>query len=236
MAVTYGQVERRVHLLLGNVKGADISTVETNYAAASSSSNRLNPDFAFTPVRDAIVNAVEDLVVAICETPRHPERQIYQGVTSALGNRVNIPSTDSLGNQIIGLWGRVRDGSDGKSCQPRPLDDVQQYNNFSGSIYSGLDPYWYAFNGQQIEHTRTTVIINVFTFTRPTFTAGDQVPLWDYHEEAVVCGAVARIAPREGVYMELYNACLRYWEAHIAQIRSQGNQAALAVLAAPATN
>ena len=34
MAFTYGSVERQVHMLLGNVVGADVSTVETNYAAA----------------------------------------------------------------------------------------------------------------------------------------------------------------------------------------------------------
>lgn len=227
-----------VHTLLGNVKGADVSTVETNFAASSSSSNRHNPDFAFTPVQDAVLYAVEDLVQVICETLRHPERANFETVSGTISNRGNIPTTTTLGDQVVGALGRIYDGSDGKSCQARPLDDVQGYNNFSSSsIYTGLNPYWYALNGQQIEHTRTTVIARVCTFVRPTFGASTSLPVWDHHESALVCGAVVRLAPREGMYQQLFADCQQMWDAHLAQVRALGAQALpTELLAAPSKN
>lgn len=237
MAITYGTIERQAHNLLGNVKGADIATVETNYAAASSAANRLNPDFAVTPVHDSLLSAISDIVRAICETPRHPERKGFISLTPTLANQAQLPRANAAGAIFIGVMGRVYDATDQQTCLAAPLDDIRKFNEFAGTIYASWNPYWYALSGNAIEHTRTAgVIIEWPVYARPAFVAAANIPLDDYHEYPLICGAVCHLAPKEGMYLDLFNACKGTWEAHLGGIRAVASPALQTEAAsAPAT-
>src|SRR5262245_43162384 len=175
MSFSYGKVESQVSNLLGTIVGATISTTDTNYAATTSTSNRNNPDFPLKAVEDEIVNAISDIVLTIAETPRHPERNTYRGITAALANLSLVPPTSDVAVPFIGVKGRVYDSGNNKTLLPMPLGKVRSFNEFSGNVYSGFQPYWYAYSGQAIEHTRTNVIIEGCVWARPTFVTANPV-------------------------------------------------------------
>jgi hypothetical protein len=223
MSFTYGKIESQVSSLLGLIVGADLATVGTNYSATASTSNRQNPDFAIPAIQDAIIDAVTEIVRTIAETPRHPERVDFRDISGALSNRATLPQNGQGGTLFIGVFGRVYDSSNNKSLLPAPLDDVRNFNEFSATVYSGFTPYWYAWNGAAIEHTRTTVLIEGCVWARPTYTTGNQVPLRDYHEWPLVHGAIVHLAGREGAYQALWNDSKAIWDEHLAMIRAIGN-------------
>lgn len=220
---TYGAIERQVSNLLGLILGATLADVGTNYSATASTSNRMNPDFPLATIQDAIVNAVTEIVRTIAETPRHPERADFRDVSSALGNRATVPQSGQGGTPFIGRFGRVYDSSNAKSLLPAPLDDVRSFNEFASTIYSGFQPYWYAWNGAAIEHTRTNVFLEGCVWARPTYTTGNDVPLRDYHERALIHGAIVHLAGREAMYQQLFNDSKAIWDEHLTMIRAIGN-------------
>jgi hypothetical protein len=224
MSFTYGKVESQVSNLLGNIVGTDMATADTNYQAVASTANRKNVDFPPTAVQDAIVNTVTELFQLISSTPRHPERQLFIDVTAPLANRAQITRLSAGSLRISGVYGRVYDPSDEETCLPDDLDSIRSYNRFkgAGSVYDGFNTYKYALNGQTIEHTRETVVIEVATWQRPTFSPATSIPVDDYHEWPIVCGAVAKIAPREGSYVRLLEYCAKVWSDHLDHTRSYG--------------
>lgn len=219
MAITYDKVTQEVLNLLGAVLGSIASAADTNYTATPSTSTVIGPDFLASQVLDAIVQAQGEIVEAIASTPRHPEREGFADVTVSLANFAAIPRTGSGGATIIGVPGFVRDASDSIACLPTDLDKVRDFNRFSSTVYSGFSPYWYAINGNRIEHTRTNVVIEVCVYTRPT-TFTSNIALDDWHESGLVQGAVAKLALKESSFAELYQGANAMWMAHLAQIRN----------------
>lgn len=227
MSFSFGTVERQVSNLLGLIQGAALADTSTNYTATASTSNRINPDFPIVAVQDAIIGSITDIALAIAETPRHPERTNLQGTTTALGNRSVIPALDSLSNPFIGIKGRVYDFSTGKSCIPLDVGRVRSYNELSSTVYANLSLYYYAYNGNTIEHTRTSVAIEGCVWVRPTYATSSNVTLDDIHESAVVMGAVMRLAPREAQYLDIVTSAKTIWDDHLARIRALGGQDAI---------
>lgn len=222
MAVTYAQLERQVHNLLGNIKGKDIAEVETAYAAVSSATNRNNPDFAFTPVQDAIVNTISEIVEAIASTPRHPERGSFLSTAIGLVNGQRLPSQNAGGIPFVGIPGGVFDGTTGARLETCPVDQILDYNRFPG-IYAGSDVFWYAYQAEVIVHTRTMVTIEWCVWQRPTFASAGNIALRDYHEQAVVNGATSFIAQKEGNYSDLVAKCRQLYDDHVAEIMRYGS-------------
>ena len=222
MSFSYGTVARQVDNILGTIVGATVATTESNYTATPSTSNRNNPDFPLTAVQDAVLNAISYFVLAIAETPRHPERNAFRGITAPLVNLSLVPPTDALAQPFIGVKGDVYDADDEKVLLPMPVGKVRSYNQFP-SIYTALgDVYWYACSGQSIVHTRPAVIIEGVVWERPSFVSVNPVPLSDIHENPIVMNAVMELAPREGLYLEVWNAAKTISDAHLERIRRLG--------------
>lgn len=223
MSITYQQIERQVSALLGAIEGGVVGTAETNYTATGNTSTRNSPDFVPTQVIDGILGAMTAIVETICSTPHHPERTAFAAVTSALANRATLPRVTSTSAPIIGTFGRCYDSSNNNELLAMPVDDIRAFNRNPNSMYSSLSLYWYAFDGNAIVHTRTNIILDCCTWSRPTFVAGNNIPLDDYHERGIVAGAIVLMAPREGAYLSLYNALKPEWDAHLAKIRTLGD-------------
>ncbi|MCI0748166.1 MAG: hypothetical protein L0Y58_22395 [Verrucomicrobia subdivision 3 bacterium] len=223
MATTYGEVEREVHQILANVAGGDVATVETNYVAVSSNTNRLNPDFAFTPVRDAVIESIIEILLAIADTPRYPQWPSYSDSSTNLSNGALRPTVDSLGNNIVGVWGQVEEFTTARPCLPAPLDRIRDYNLYSTTIYAGLDVYWWALDAEKIYHTRADGVRAYFcTLVRPVFNPTSFISLFDDQVPALVQGAVAKMAEKEGRYAALFTASSGLFQAHLAGIRAHG--------------
>jgi hypothetical protein len=221
MTIAYNKIFNEVANLLGAGSGFDAFTAETNYNATLSTSNVIGPDFTPSKIADAVAATLVDIVRTICETPRHPDRSYFRSVTAALGNRAVIPNVDLLGFKVIGIPGRVSDSSNGQPLKPQDLDTVRSYTRHSATIYSQMSPYWYCINGNVIEHTRTNVLIEVCVFERPSPLTGN-IPLPDSYEWPLTYGAVAFLAPKEGMYASLHSQCLAKYNDHLQQIRALG--------------
>lgn len=224
MAITYERVIQQVLNRLGAVLGATASTAEANYDASPTTSTVIGPDFTPGMIEDALASTFGEIVECIASTPHHPERQRFASVTAFLANLASIPQVDSGGTaRIIGVPGFVRDASNGRALKPRPLDEVDAFNEYS-SIYSGADLYLYCINGGRIEHTRTNVVMEVCVFTRPTTFTGN-ISLDDWHEGGLVAGTVAKLAPKENLFMGLRATAQADWDAHLTEIRRLGDPA-----------
>ena len=226
MSIAWNKVKQEVANLLGAVAGTTAALADSNYAATISDSTLIGPDFAKTPIEDALVAALGEIVEAIASTPLNPERAGFTSQTAALASGDLIPRTDSGGtNVVVGVIGTVRDSSDSKILLPVDVDKVRSFTEFSSTVYSGFSPYWYAVDAQRIYHTRTSVVADVCTYTRPTSFAGD-VPLPDWHEGGLIQGAVAKLALKEAMFAELYTGASAAWTAHLTQVRNYGQSAA----------
>lgn len=231
MAITFERVIQQILNRLGAVAGATASAATTNYDASPTASTVIGPDFVPSTVNDSLASTLGEIVEAIASTPLHPERQRFADVTASLANRAAIPRIGSGGATIIGIPGFVRDVSDSQACLSMALDAVRSFTRFPSTIYSDFLPYWFAFNGNRIEHTRTNVVIEVCVYTRPTVFTGN-IPIDDHHEGGLVDGAVAKLALKESMFAELFSGANAAWQAHLAQIRSYANPAFYGVASA----
>jgi hypothetical protein len=220
MAITFEKVIHEILNELGAIKGATAADASTNFNASPSTSTVIGPDFVPAMVEPALAATLGETVEAIAATPLHPERGRFVDVTTGLANRATIPRVGSGGLTIIGVPGFVRDAVDGEALLPVDLDKVRSFNRFAATIYSGLSVYWYAKNGNRIEHTRpSNVVIEVCVHERPTAFTGN-INLDDWNEGALVAGSVAKLALKESLFAELYTAANKRWDDHLAKIRS----------------
>jgi len=224
MAITFERVIQEILNELGAIKGATPADAQANFNAAPSTATVIGPDFVPAMVEPALAATIGETVEAIASTPLNPERGRFESDTVALANNAVIPRTDSGGNTIIGVPGRVRDAANGKLLLPVSADRVRDFNEFSGSVYGGYTPYWYAIVGGAVLHTRQSVLIRVCTFTRPTAFTGN-INLDDWHEGGLVAGSVEKLALKENLFAELFNGANVRWKDHLAQVRSYGNPA-----------
>lgn len=223
MSVSWNKVKQQVAKRLGAVAGATAVTADANYSAAITTSTVIGPDFTPAMIEDALVVALGKIVEAIASTPLNPERAGFTSQTAALASGALIPRTDSGGSSvIIGVVGAVRDSGNSKVLELTDLDKVRSFVEHSATVYNGFNAYWYALDGQRVYHTRTNVVLDVCTYTRPTSFAGN-IPIDDWHESGLVQLAVAEMALDESLFAPLYDAASKAGEAHLNEIRNYGN-------------
>lgn len=221
MSVAWNKVKQEVANLLGAVAGVTAAAADTNYVATIADGTLVGPDFTKSQIEDALVHTLGDIVEAIASTPLHPEAVRFQAQTSNLAEGALIPRTDSGGNPIIGPIRAVRDTSDSRPLIVTDLDKIRSFSRFASTVYSGFSPYWYAIDGYRIWHTRANVIVDVFAFSRPTSFAGN-IPVDDIHERGLVCGAVAALALKEGMFNALAQGMAAEYMRHLQEIRAYG--------------
>lgn len=221
MSFTFGIAFRQVHNLFGNVKGLTAAVAETNYTAAITTSTVRGPGMILSAVQDAILDSLMEIVEAICATPFHPERRGFDVDSASLANLAQMPDAIS-GAKVIGVPGYVKDATNNRALVNVSLIDVRDFNEFSTTVYTGLDQYWYAFNENRIEHTRTNAIVRLCAFNRPTFVAANDVPLDDYHLRGLSAGAARFLAGKEGTFRATYEQCSAIWTEHLASIKAYG--------------
>ncbi len=166
------------------------------------------------------MSTMTELVAAICNTPQHPERVDYVSSSDPIPNGGLIPNSDGGLFKSIGGLGAVLDAASEAVLKPAALDIIADYNLHKTGIYNGQNFYWYAIDGNRVFHTRTNVIFEVQIFVRPIFAFASQIPLRDHHEKAIVNGAAAYIAQKEGNYSQLARDCKENYAAWIAEIRN----------------
>lgn len=122
---------------------------------------------SFQGTKDSVLLAEEDFAKAIADTGNHPWRRVLNGITASIPHQGVIPSTDASSNQIIGIYGAIRDASDGTICTEMPLEVIRRRVRNANSFYRCAS-YFYKIDGVRIEHTRTNATIDVCVYNRTT--------------------------------------------------------------------
>lgn len=230
MSILWNKCQNQVALLLGQIDGVDVATAATNYAATQSTSTLRGADFPPLAIQDACIESVMQIAHAICESPAHPEINSFIVTSSATASGAAVPTSSSGSVPRIGPIRRVIDSTNSRTLREASVDQLRDYLSANSTVFVNYTPYLYAIDGGDILHTRTNVLIDFCGFTRATITANvggtDVIPLNDEWERAVVAGAVAKLAPRETMYMALAQTCEREFFGHLASIRSYPKMAA----------
>jgi hypothetical protein len=235
MATTWNSVFQRIAHLLGAIKGAKIADSEANFLATLSNATLIGPDYSASPIKDAAVSALAEIAEAISETPLHPEWADFRDLTVALASGDLIPANGAGGLPRIGRIGAVLDSVTTEPLERATLDVVRSYNRFKTTLYAQSSPNKFAVNADTIEHTRTSVVVEVFCYEDPTDFSGN-IPIRDTHDRALVCGGVRLLAPKENMYRGLFEMCDGIYKAHLDGIRALGNPQAYTEAAAAPSN
>lgn len=234
MATSWNSIFQRIAHVLGAVKGAKVADAETNFIALLSSATLIGPDYTESPIKNAAVSALGQIVKAISETPLHPEWADFRALTTALASGAQIPA--SVGSvPRIGRIGSVLDSGDAEPLERATLDVVRSYNRYKTTLYSQSSPNKFAISADTIEHTRTAVVVEVFCFQAPTDFSGN-IPIRDMHDRTIICGGVLLLAPKESMYRELFEMADKIYMADIASIRELGNPQAYTEASAAPSN
>lgn len=193
MAVSWMQLLHNTALRMNALTGTTAALLETTYATGTLTAAEFkSADFPFSSFRDTILMAVAEYAEAIASVGNHPWRSNFAGVTSALADGVVVPATDSGGVKIIGVYGEVVDGTDGKPLSEQPLEAVRRFKAETWRVYP---LYHYKFDGRRIFHTRSTVVIGVCIYDRgaqlTSWNAAGNMPLPDSLEMAASARAIS---------------------------------------------
>lgn len=202
MSVTYNNVIRQAGLKVNAIVGATVATIETNYTTALSSANFQSVDFPFTFFKDICLLVEEKLSNRIAFNRNHVWRAYLKGHTASIANLGEIPSVDSNGKPIIGVFGSVRDATSGIICQEKPIDVIRRrVRNANGRFKTEV--YYFAYDGTRLTHTRANVQIDCCIFDRvdrqtAINTLSNPILLPDTLEEAYVNGMVSMLIRDDG--------------------------------------
>src|SRR5262245_13611814 len=105
MATTWNSIFQRIAHLLGALKGAKTADAESNFLATLSNATLSGPDYTGTPINNAAVSALLEIVDAISENPLHPEWADFRDLTVALASGDLIPAAGAGGVARVGLIG-----------------------------------------------------------------------------------------------------------------------------------
>jgi len=139
-----------------------------------------------------MLNSQGKIITAVAYQGDHPYRAYLTSQTAALTYGLVIPSTDSSGNKIIGVYGAVRDNADGNIMIEGNLSQIRARVSNPGTMFL-VDTSLYAIDDRRIYHTTTSVVIDVVTYTRPSadsLTLTSTILLPDDAVPAIVHGAL----------------------------------------------
>src|SRR5215813_10655702 len=109
MALNTHDILAHIAIRISALKGTTASALNTTFTTRPLTvSDFKSTVFTFDVCRDALVQAEEKLALAIANTPNHPFRSYLRSQTSNLAHGAPLPTTDSAGKTIIGVWGSVK--------------------------------------------------------------------------------------------------------------------------------
>lgn len=195
MGIPYHDILSAVAMRVNAIVGATAATLETNYNIRPLTTTQFQSTiFPFTDFRTAILSAEQKLAQVIARSDDDGHRSFIMGTTLALASGAVLPSTNSSGQTIIGHFGSVLDGVDTTiQCTRQPIQVIRR-RLATPSLWK-IPVYNYAYDGNRIFHTRTTVILEcpIYDYaTRKTvYNANGNMLLADDMMEALICGGIS---------------------------------------------
>ncbi len=223
MSTTYSQIVRQCAVRINAITSPIASTLQSTYVTTPFTSSQVGSSiFPYAAITDAVLNIEGRLADAIASTGDHPYRAYLISTTDALANAAVLPSLDSAGEQIIGVWGAVFDSTDTTQVyRPKDVAQVMRRNTNPNSKYR-VTVYWYFMDDLNIYHTGTSVKIKVCVYSRDNqatiLAANGDMLLPDTLADALVCGAVSELI-RDDEFMGQASAYRQYYNEVDGAIR-----------------
>jgi len=194
MALNTHDILAHIGIRISALKGVGSAALNTTFATRPLTVNEFQSTvFPFDAIRDALVHAEQKLALAIANTPNHPFRSFLRSQTANLVHGAPLPSTDSAGKSIIGLWDSVRDASNQKVCTEKTLEEITRKVDNAGTFYK-RQYYFFKLEGSRIYHTRTNVTIDCCFYDRAARKTAvinnDPILLSEALEPAYISGAI----------------------------------------------
>lgn len=223
MAVTYNTLLRQLAIVVNALVGTQPDPLQATYATIPlTAANFDSSTFPFLFFLDKLLNAQEGLILAIASTGNHPWREFIgaNAVTGPLVPGARIPATDSLGAQIVGLYGAVRDSADSNPLTQKKLQQIRDRLVNPNGMWV-VPVYWFCMEDRRIYHTRPAVAIDVCTYTRPSADSLDlttNILLPDVLGPAIVDGAAMECV-RDDEFLVQSGRFGEYYAAWITAIK-----------------
>lgn len=197
MALQYHDILASAALRINGLVGVQPAALNTTFLVRPLTQTQFQSTvFPFEACKYSLRMAEEKLCQAVANTGNHPWRNYLTSTTANLVHKATLPSLTTGSKQIIGIWGSVYDGSDGRVCTEKPLQAISRRVDNPGTFYK-VGAYWYKIDGQRIYHTRTNVKIDCCFYdgdAQATAIDGNTAVLLPYAlEEAYISGTVAML-------------------------------------------
>lgn len=197
MGVPYHDILAAVAMRTNALNGASAAALETTYNVRPlTAANFQSTIFPFTDYRTAILSAEQKLAQVIAPSNDEAMRAPLFTQTAALASGAVLPAVNSAGVSIIGHYGAVLDGTDTSvACTKQPVQVIRR--RLATPAIWKIPVYYFAYTGNRIEHTRTTVILEcpVYDYEAQVtaFNANDDMLLADGLMEALICGGMTML-------------------------------------------
>jgi hypothetical protein len=227
MPTTYHQILSQIAVRHGALIGGQVVAVDSSYRTSPLTSAEFGENaatFPFSAYKGALLLAEEALVTTIANYVDKPGRgKVYHAwrrpllsQTAAISPAAIIPATNSASKQIIGAYGAVRDASNGNELVEHAVDDIQRAKRGIADGWIKTAVYQYAIDGDFIDHTRTTVKIDVCTYDGAAqgtaIDSNSAMLLPDAVGFVLVCGGVGfsqgSVAGADSAHMRYFNDAL----------------------------
>jgi hypothetical protein len=132
--------------------------------------------------------------------PNHPFRAYNISQTANIAHKGLIPSVNSTGIPIVGVYGAIRDATtfDALTEQPDQIIDTITSNQ---DTFLTRQYFYYKQVGDRLYHTRTNAVIDVCTFswsaTLTSIEANGDAPIPDNLFDVAVAGLIAGLVNDE---------------------------------------
>ena len=159
---TYHKIIRQIALRCNALTGSLAASLETNYADATLVAGDFkSTNFPFTSFKDSLRVTENEIALAVANNIKHPWRTILADQTTALSSGDNIPATGASGAPVIGEYGGVVDGTNGKPLSSDfTLAEIRALIDNPGT-WRKIRPYQFIYDLPQIYHTEVTVKVDV---------------------------------------------------------------------------
>ena len=179
MAVTYQSLESQVMLEMNAHLAATVAAAESIYAKTTAKADAEVGDslFFLSRIREAIIDAQQQVIRFICRTEGHPRRVNYRTVQS-VAHRGTLPSAMAYGAVYYGS------GSTSREMDELAPSDITSFLNDAGAS-NGVAAYYYAKSGNMLLCTVTPVNVETFDYTRPVSHASGLAALFDSTSDVI---------------------------------------------------
>lgn len=223
MSLPYATIIRTAAVKVSAVVGRTKTELETNYLTSPLTTTQIGTvNFTKAMISDLLIGVVGKIIRAYAFVPSHPFRNYNITQTDNIAYKALIPSVDSNGDPILGVYGAIRDGSTGDELTEQPSQIIQTIVDNTDNALKG-SYFYYKIIGERLAHTRPNAIIDVVTFNASDqldrLNANEDSPLPDSCLDLAWTGLCASLFLDEE-FMQQAAACSQYFERGLVDLAS----------------